>query len=131
MQWDGRNNALRCALDFPAGTLIGEHAAKVDALRLGYQHTVVLRQASEDLTCVPYALELTTNPTYRAIAADFNREVFAGSEFIEWLLNDRLCEVRYNTASAGTVLLRQNLAACRFRDLSGSDHIQMGYIPSL
>jgi hypothetical protein len=93
MQWDGRNKPLRCALDLPTGTLIGEHATKVDVLRGEHLHTVVLRQAPDDLTCLPYAFELTNNPIYRAIAADFDCEVFAGPKFMEWLLNNRLCEV--------------------------------------
>jgi hypothetical protein len=103
MQWDRRNDALRIALDFPTGTLVGEHTARVEAIRSEYAHTILLKQESTDLTCVPYAVELASSPVYRAIAADFDREVFAGSNFVEWLLNNRLCEVSH--PSAGVLAL--------------------------
>jgi hypothetical protein len=100
MQWNRRNKALRIALDFPAGTLVGEHAAKLETIRRGYPHTIVLKQEPADLTCVPYAFGLTNNLMYRKIAAGFNREVFAGQKFIEWVLNDRLREVSRRTLGA-------------------------------
>ena len=49
---------------------------------------------------MPYALELDNNPTYRAIAAEFNREVFAGPKFVEWLLIGKLDEVQRSSLGA-------------------------------
>jgi hypothetical protein len=86
MRWNGANKALRSALDLPPETLNGEHAPKIEALRHEYH-------VPDDLTCLPYAFELTNNPTYRVIASEFNREVFAGRKFAEWLLNNWLREL--------------------------------------
>jgi hypothetical protein len=94
MRWDHANNALRIALDLPANTLIGEHAARVAEIGSAYPHTIILNAGQSDLTCVPYALRLDKDATYRAIAVEFDREVFAGPKFVEWLLIDKLDEVQ-------------------------------------
>lgn len=93
MDWNGANKALRSVLDFPANTYATEHPQKVESARKSYPHSVSHVPGTGGLTCVPYALELADVPVYQAIGRDFGGEVFAGREFVEWLLEGRLKEL--------------------------------------
>jgi hypothetical protein len=88
-----KTRALRKALDFPTGTSKSEHAAKVAALRVIHAHEIALCSEASLLTCVPYALGIAEEPRYEAIARDFSGEIFAGSDFVNWLLRGRLMEI--------------------------------------
>jgi hypothetical protein len=85
--------ALRTALDFPPGTLQGEHAGMVRALHAAHPHSIVAVPEPAVLTCVPYALGFGENRLYQAIAMEFDPDIFAGRDFVEWLLDGRLHEV--------------------------------------
>jgi hypothetical protein len=88
-------SALRIALDFPDDTIIGEHSALVEQVRRTYPHTIRHVPEPSDLNCAPYALRLSNNAIYRAIARDFDREIFAGRQFVEWLLSGRIREIEH------------------------------------
>jgi hypothetical protein len=66
---------------------------KFEGIRGQHAHKVSLVRESGGLTCVPYAFALADNRTYQAVAVDFEGKVFAGAEFIAWLLDGRLHEV--------------------------------------
>jgi hypothetical protein len=85
--------ALRAALDVPEGTLIEQHTGLINERTQGHPHTVRLVSKPQDGTCVSYAFDLTNQPIYRAIATDFDRQVFAGRQFVEWMIGNRLNEV--------------------------------------
>jgi hypothetical protein len=81
--------ALRAALDVPEGTLIGDHSRLIKERTRGHSHTVKLVCEPQGGTCVSYALGLNSNPIYETIRQDFDREVFAGKRFVEWMVGVR------------------------------------------
>jgi hypothetical protein len=87
------NRALREALDAPDGFPISQHREYIERVRLTHPHTVVFRQAIDLSTCVLYALSLSGEAVYRAIAVNFGGRVFAGRAFMQWLINGRLVEL--------------------------------------
>lgn len=84
---------LREALDAPAGLFISQHRAYIEHVRTVYRHTVIFRRLISESTCVLYALELGEERIYRAIACNFNRRIFAGKTFVEWLVKEHLTEI--------------------------------------
>jgi len=86
---------LRAALDAPEGFDRYQHRARTEDVRHHYPHTVAYRELVEESTCVTYALKLFGDRSYRAIASNFNREVFAGRQFVEWLLQNHLTEMQH------------------------------------
>ncbi len=84
------NKALRKALDLRV--LIGQHRDEVEKLRNQYAHAIeFIRQSELDLSCVPYALGLSSSRTYRSIALYY--DVHAGKDFAAWMLEGRLHEI--------------------------------------
>jgi len=90
---DPDNKALREALDAPDGFPVSGHRQRTDAVRKVYPHTVVFRELIDESTCVLCAFGLVGNRTYRAIALNFNRKIFAGKAFMEWLIKEHLVEI--------------------------------------
>src|SRR5271170_102179 len=85
---------LRDALDVQNGFIISRHRDYIEReVRRLYPHTVVFRELIAESTCVLYALGLFRDRTYRAIALNFGRKIFAGRAFIEWLINGHLVEI--------------------------------------
>lgn len=87
------NTALREALDAPDGFPASRHREYIGRLRSVHPHTVVYQETRDQSTCVLYALELAHDPTYRAVATDFNGRIFAGRAFMEWLVRGHLTEI--------------------------------------
>lgn len=79
---------LRAALDFPDGTLAGNHFDLVEAVRAQHPHDVRFLLMPPPSTCGMYALGLTGDPTYHSIALDL--DVFAGVDFFNWLLATKI-----------------------------------------
>jgi hypothetical protein len=72
-------------------------------VRSKHSHTVVFRELIDESTCVLYALDLRRDPTYRAIASNFGRKIFAGRAFMEWLINGHVIEI--DEPKAGSLAL--------------------------
>jgi hypothetical protein len=85
--------ALRAALDVPEGTLIGDHHRVLVEQTQEMTHTVKFLSRPQPGTCIAFAFGLSNDPVYQAIALDFNRQVFAGRRFVEWLMQNRLKEM--------------------------------------
>ncbi len=88
-----KTTPLRAALDVPKDTLIGCHSRLIKEQTQAYSHNIKLVCYPTRGTCVAYAFELADNPIYEAIREDFDREVFAGKRFVEWMMNNRLKEI--------------------------------------
>jgi hypothetical protein len=93
-------DALRVALDVPEGTLIGSHTRLLDERTRTHPHTVKLMSNPQGGTCVAYAFELNHNPIYEAIREDFGRKIFAGRQFVEWMIRERLSEISQPAVSS-------------------------------
>lgn len=78
---------LRAALNFKKKYTGEEHRLEVEKLLQLHSHTIRFIASRLDDTCVPYALCLTDELTYRALA---HRDVYAGKPFMTWLITDRL-----------------------------------------
>lgn len=87
------NEELRKALDAPDGFPVSRHREYIESVRSVYPHTVVFREAMNESTCVLYALGLLRDPTYRAIASNFEGKIFAGRAFMEWSIKGRVAEI--------------------------------------
>jgi hypothetical protein len=88
------NKKLRDALDAPDGTFVSRHRDYIErVVRQVYPHTVEFRELIDGSTCVPYALGLFRERTYDAIRGNFDRKIFAGKAFMEWLVNGHLVEI--------------------------------------
>jgi hypothetical protein len=75
------NPGLRRALNLKNYTP-EQHRIEIDAIRETHSHTIRFIAERADETCVPYALRLTDDTTYRASAGHCN--VFAGRKFMVW-----------------------------------------------
>jgi hypothetical protein len=86
---------LRQALEAPIGFDRTKHAKRTEDVRASFPHTVQFRELIEGSTCLTEALGLYKDGTYRAIAGGyFDWKIFAGKQFVTWLLaNDRLEEL--------------------------------------
>jgi hypothetical protein len=85
---------LREALDVPDDSLFPyQHRAYIERVRSVHPHTVTFQELIGESTCVLYALGLRNERTYRAIALNFNRQIFAGKAFMEWLVKGHLTEI--------------------------------------
>jgi acyl-CoA synthetase (AMP-forming)/AMP-acid ligase II len=85
------NPALRQLLRQESGLTDDEHLAQIEALRPTYAHSIRFIAKRRDETCASYALALTDNPTYRALAGTL--DVFAGKGFMSWAVGNRLLEI--------------------------------------
>lgn len=91
----GNHRLLRAAIDAPDGFNRLEHRKMVEEVARIYPHSIVYRGLKDEGTCVTYALGLTGNAIYRFVAARFQRKIFAGQAFMEWLLQGRLRETEH------------------------------------
>jgi hypothetical protein len=88
------NKSLREALDAPDGFLISQHRDYIErVVRSAHPHTVVFRDLIDESTCVLYAFGLVGNWVYRAVALNFDGQIFAGRGFMEWLIQGHLVEI--------------------------------------
>ena len=100
------NELLREALDAPDGLFISSHREYIESLRSVLSHTVVFRELLTEGTCVVYALRLGDERTYWAVADNFERKIFAGKGFMEWLVKGHLVEM--NEPKDGCLVLYFN-----------------------
>jgi len=87
------NRTLREALDAPDGFPVSKHRERTEAIRAVHSHSVTFQKLIDESTCVLYALGLVGNRTYRAIALNFDGQIFAGKAFMEWLMKGHLVEI--------------------------------------
>jgi hypothetical protein len=88
MKLPDRTKALRAALNIGKHCTAEEHRAEISAVREEHPHSIKFVAARIDETCAPYALGITDNPTYRALA--WFCDVYAGKDFMEWAIQNRL-----------------------------------------
>jgi len=72
---------------------VREHAAQIEALRAETGHSISVEQSVRPLqkyTCGMHAFHLAGNPIYERVATSGNGETFAGTEFINFLLQQQL-----------------------------------------
>ena len=70
-----------------------EHPVQMEALRREVEHSVVVMESEyriERYTCGVHAFHLVEHPTYMEIASFGLGRTFAGSEFINYLIGNRL-----------------------------------------
>jgi hypothetical protein len=101
-RYQNDRNQLRDALDLHGVNSI-EHRQKIEEIGRVSPHTVVYREFVPESTCVTYALNLSGDVAYRAIAGNFDGKIFAGKQFIVWLLQSHLQEI--NHAKRGSLAL--------------------------
>jgi hypothetical protein len=95
---------LRMVLDAPNGFDRLAHRQRTEDVRKTHPHTVRYRELIDGSTCLTHALGLYSNHAYRAIAGSaFGYQVFAGKQFVEWLLSGRLKEL--SEAAPGSLVL--------------------------
>lgn len=82
--------SLRSGLDLE-GLDVSCHAQAVAALRARHPHSVALAEAA-DGNCVTFTLGRTVRSEYLDIARFRDGRIFAGRQFMEWLLDRRLTE---------------------------------------
>jgi hypothetical protein len=96
---------LRIALDIPDGDAL-LHRGQIEAVRHSHPHSVVHREYQEGGTCVTYALGLFQDKTYLAVRGPFfNYKIFAGGQFVDWLLENRRLEEIDEPAPPGCLAL--------------------------
>jgi hypothetical protein len=83
MQFLDSNRDLRSALRLE-GLDAHQHREAVQALRLSHEHSIRFVADRRDQTCATYALSLTDDPTYRAVAGIY--DVYAGKAFMAWAI---------------------------------------------
>ena len=79
MQQLKSNSALRRALKLE-GLGAQQHRQAVESIRAVYAHTIRFISERADQTCAMYALSLTDDPKYRAVAGKY--DVYAGKDFM-------------------------------------------------
>jgi hypothetical protein len=84
---------LRAAIDAPDGFNRFEHRKMIENVARAYPHSIVYRSLEEEGTCAAYALGLTGSAIYQFVAARFHRKIFAGRDFMEWLVQSQLREI--------------------------------------
>lgn len=85
MQQLKSNSALRRALRLE-GLSTQQHRQAVERIRAMHAHTIRFVTERADQTCATYALSLTDDPTYRAVAG--RCDVYAGKAFMNWALGN-------------------------------------------
>lgn len=95
---------LREAIEAPNGLLAHRHRDFIEAARRSHSHTIAYRESVDESTCVTYTLALFRDRTYRAIAGRF-QQIFAGRQFIDWLLEKGLLFEEIPTSEPGCVVL--------------------------
>lgn len=91
-QYKNDQDELREALDLE-GIDRSEHRERVEGIQKLHSHTIKYIELIDESTCATYAFGLTGNPTYYAIAGNFGRRIYAGKNFMEWLLQEHLVEI--------------------------------------
>lgn len=78
---------LRRALEAPTGLDRLRHRRRTEEIRASLSHSVEFHDLVENSTCLTYSLRLYKDKTYLAVAGPFFRgTIFAGRQFVEWLL---------------------------------------------
>jgi hypothetical protein len=79
---------LRAALALD-GLVVGQHRNRIEQVGQRIPHAIVWEGDAAASTCVPYALGLEQEPGYAGVAGA-HADVFAGRDFVEWLLRSHL-----------------------------------------
>jgi hypothetical protein len=88
-----KNHDLRMALDAPDGFFSSRHRSLIERVRHAHPHTVAYRELLDEGTCATYALGLFREKAYWAVASKFGRRIFAGRQFMEWLIQRHLKKI--------------------------------------
>jgi hypothetical protein len=130
--WKSVNKQLREALDAPDGFLVSRHRDYIERVRAIHPHTVVFRELIDESTCVLYALGLRQNPSYRAVAGNFDGKIFAGRGFMEWLINGHLVEIDDPKPGCLALYFSEGIWQHVGLDYSARPRdFPMGYVPGL
>lgn len=81
---------------------VQEHAALIEALRVGTSHSIAVQQSPYPLaryTCGVHAFHLVGKPAYERVATSGDSGTFAGTEFIEYLFKQKLMTPRPSEAA--------------------------------
>lgn len=62
-----------------------QHRQEIERIRMVHPHGIRFVASRGDQTCALYALSLTDDPTYRAVAGF--HDVFAGKDFMTWAIH--------------------------------------------
>jgi hypothetical protein len=82
---------LRKALDAPDGFDRCAHRQRTEKVRKIHANTVRYCELIDGSTCLTHALGIYSSNIYRAIAGPtFGYDIFAGKQFVEWLLRGHL-----------------------------------------
>jgi hypothetical protein len=84
---------LRAAIEAPDGFNRLEHRKMIEEVARMYPHSIVYCSLEEEGTCATYALALTGDAVYQFVATRFQRKLFAGRDFMEWLVQNHLHEI--------------------------------------
>ena len=66
----------------------------IERVRRTHPHTVTYRELLNEGTCATYAVHLFREKAYWAMASNFGRRIFAGRQFMEWLIQHHLSKIR-------------------------------------
>lgn len=95
--------ALRHKLsDVTQNVAVPEHLAHVEALRTETNHSIVVVESQHPIdryTCGVHAFHLIEDPTYLSVACSGLRRTFAGTEFIDFLLERQLLTPREGSSA--------------------------------
>jgi hypothetical protein len=86
---------LRAAIEAPDGFNRLEHRKMIEEVARVYPHSITYCSLEEEGTCATYALALTENAVYQFVATRFQRKIFAGRDFMEWLVQNHLHEIEF------------------------------------
>lgn len=84
------NDGLRTLLKLE-GLDSDQHLKEIEGLRPLHAHTIRFVEKRRDQTCATYALSLTDEPIYRAVAGLCN--IYAGKDFMRWMIENHLQEI--------------------------------------
>jgi hypothetical protein len=82
MKLPSSTRALRRALKLE-GLSSEQHRQEIEKLRNSHPHSIRFVESRRDQTCASYALHLTDDPTYRALAGVC--DIYAGKDFMNWV----------------------------------------------
>ncbi len=89
--------------------LLQEHPAHIEALRSEHDHSIVVVESKspiERYTCGVHAFNLVEDPTYVEVASSRLGRIFAGPEFVNFLLQNQLLSPRnQSTVISGDLIL--------------------------
>jgi hypothetical protein len=101
-------DALRSSIaEITEGAPVREHPTRIEALRVGYDHTIVVIESEHPIdqyTCGVHAFHLVGDPTYLEVAGYGLGRTFAGAEFMTFALQNRLLTPRQSRALPGDLI---------------------------